>query len=281
MEIIQAKYTGFCFGVRKALEKVHQSLKDYRRRKLFMLGEIVHNEEVVNDLKKEGLNLASSLKEVPPGSILILKAHGTEKDLYKKAKKKNIELIDTTCPMVKDIHKKALSLQRKGYKIIIFGEKNHDEIKALTSYLKNFIVIEKIPELKKANLSGKIALLLQSTQDLKISLRLFKELKRINEKALFVNTICRDTQLRQKEVIELSKNNDKVIVVGSKKSANTKRLYNISRRFNKNTYWIDKVNSLEKKDFKKKDKVAIISGASTPRETVEKIIEKLRNLYPN
>ncbi|RKY43096.1 MAG: 4-hydroxy-3-methylbut-2-enyl diphosphate reductase [Candidatus Omnitrophota bacterium] len=280
MKITLAKHTGFCFGVRKAIEKAYQTLKEHKRKKsVFMLGEIVHNEKVINELKKEGLELVSSLKEVPSHSILILKAHGTEKEIYEESQGKDIKLIDATCPMVKEIHRKALYLEKKGHKIVIFGDKNHAEIKALISYLKDFIVIEKKKELKDKELSGKIALLLQSTQSLEESLEILKILKKTNPQTLFINTICPDAQARQKEVIKLSKNNDKVIVVGSKKSANTRRLYKLSKKYNKNTYWLNRAESIKKNNFGKEDRIAIISGASTPKETVEKIIKRLKKLY--
>jgi len=280
MKITLAKHTGFCFGVKRAIEKAYQSLRLYKgKKKVYMLGEIVHNEEVVEKLKRKGLISISSLKALPPKSLLILKAHGTEKNIYQKIKKKNIKFLDLTCPQVLKIHRKALSLQKEGYRIIIFGDKNHAEIKALTSYLKNFIVIEKKRDLKNKELSGKIALLLQSTQSLEESLEILKILKKINPRTLFINTICPDTQLRQKEVIELSKNNDKVIVAGSKKSANTKRLYRLSKKYNKKTYWLNRPESIKKNNFEKKDRIAIISGASTPQETVENIIKRLKKLY--
>ncbi|MBD3263802.1 MAG: 4-hydroxy-3-methylbut-2-enyl diphosphate reductase, partial [Candidatus Omnitrophica bacterium] len=213
----------------------------------------------------------------------LIRAHGTSLKVYKEAERLGYKIIDATCPMVKEIHKIAKEMEEKGYKIIIIGDKLHDEVKGIVGQLKkNALIIENegtLP-LDKLKRIKKAAVVVQSTQNLEKTARSVKALKRLIDDMKFFNTICEPTRQKQKEIRRLPKLNDLVIVIGSKASANTKRLYEIAGSLNKNTYWIRNEKQLRKEWFKGIDSVCVTAGASTPQETIKNTVKRIKKMGP-
>lgn len=274
MKVVTAKHSGFCFGVKRAIKIARESAKDCPN--IYIKGDLVHNEKVCRQIERLGIKKIFSIEDLPDESTIIIKAHGEPLQTYNELRSKNLKIIDATCPMVKDIHRKAKETEDKGYQIIIIGDKKHDETKGIAGNIKQGIIIEKVSDVValKKKIHKKIAVLCQSTQNIKDVSALVGELAKYAEELLFINTICQPTRLRQQEIKHLSRTCEAVLIVGSKKSANTKRLYQAAKKINNNTFWISSGN-IRKNRFIKFKSVGIIGGASTPMEVLEDISKEL------
>ena len=278
MKINLAKSAGFCFGVKRAIDIAYQTAKN--NTKVCMLGDIVHNEDVIKKIESLGIKKITRLA-YGKNKILLVRAHGAGQKTYKSALKLGYKIVDATCPMVKEIHKIAKEMESKGYKIIIVGDKKHDEVKGIIGQLRNkaFIVdsaenidLDKIKKLKK------IAVLSQSTQNIEKVTKILGLIRPSAGELKFFNTICQPTRTKQAEIKSLPLNNDAMLVIGSKTSANTKRLYEISKKLNPHTYWIRKKQEIKSAWFKNINSVGITAGASTPEWITQEVIEHLKKL---
>ncbi|MDD5194951.1 MAG: 4-hydroxy-3-methylbut-2-enyl diphosphate reductase [Candidatus Omnitrophica bacterium] len=275
MKVHIGQHSGFCFGVKRAIQVAKEAARLHKN--IYIKGELVHNQEVCRQIEALGIKTVSTLKSVPGGSVLIIKAHGEPLATYINAKRKKIKVIDATCPMVKDIHKKAKEMEQKGFRVAIIGDKNHEETIGILGNIKNGSIVENIADLRKlkSGLGEKIGVVCQSTQNIEDVSVIVAKLAKITHALLFFNTVCRPTYLRQKEIERLAKNCSAVLVVGSKNSANTKRLFFIAKKINPNTFWVNNAKSIAKNSFKKFGSVGVIGGASTPPETLEEVYKKL------
>ncbi len=224
MKINLAKSAGFCFGVKRALEIAFGAVSSQAR--VYMLGDIVHNEEVIKEIKKAGVKKIKTLTNGKDKALLI-RAHGEGLAIYQKAYKLGYKIIDATCPMVKEIHQIAKEMENEGYKIIVIGDKKHDEVRGIIGQLKNKALIidakAKLPlgQLKKIK---KAAVICQSTQNFQKTQAIVGELKKYIKQLKFFNTICRPTRAKQEEIKALPRENDTVVIIGSRTSANTPRI---------------------------------------------------------
>ena len=289
MEIILGKTAGFCYGVKRAVENAEKQTEN--EKKIYCLGEIVHNSVVINSLKEKGIEFIEDIKDVKSKTKTIIRAHGVEKNIYEYAKKNNIQLEDYTCPKVVMIHEKVDKYVNEGYYIFLCGNKMHPENIGTISYCNNKCSnIEKkedievaLSELYKSNLN-KVVLISQTTY----SFKMFQEIQEIIEKQLdesyeiiIENTICKATEVRQKETNELSKNVDMMIIIGGKNSSNTKKLYDISKVNLENSICIENILEIDKEVEKKiinSDKIGIMAGASTPNISIQEVIKYLEDI---
>jgi len=245
-----------------------------------MLGDIVHNEEVVSQIRRAGIIKITRLKN-GENKILLIRAHGTPPSIPQKALKLGYEIVDATCPMVKEIHKTARDMERKGYKIIVIGDRLHDEVRGIVGQLDTkAIVIDNIKHIpaEKIKKINRGCIIVQSTQNLDKVLKIVDILKRLVKELVFFNTICKPTRLRQDEMKKMPLKNNVVIIIGSRESANTKRLYEISRSLNKQSYWVTSKNDIKKAWFKGAKTVGITAGASTPDATTQGVIEYITGI---
>ena len=279
MKITVAKSAGFCFGVKRAIDIALKSAKESKDC-VYMLGDIVHNEDVVKAIESAGIKKTKKINN-PGIDSLLIRAHGSAKKIFDQAQNLGLKIIDATCPMVKEIHKIAIDMDRKGYKIIVIGDHKHDEVQGIVGQTKHkAIVLEELADIKKKmpRMINKAAVVVQSTQNLEKVLQMQELLKeRINE-LLFFNTICSPTRMKQAEMKTLPKVNDCIIVIGSKTSANTKRLYQIAKSINKNSHWVNSAAELKKGWLKEVQSVGITAGASTPDETIAAIKERIQRI---
>ena len=285
MEIIVGKTAGFCYGVKRAVEGAKEELLETTGT-IYCLGEIVHNKQVVNKLQKEGMSFIENIENAD--SKIIFRAHGVKKEVYEMAKEKGIEVKDFTCPNVLKIHEIAEEYAKKGYSIILCGNKEHPENIGTLSYCgKSFFVIEKETEIDKIiekikELKIKNVLLIsQTTYSLEkfdvIKNKLLKELKeKLDVNLIIKNTICKATEVRQKETEELAKKVDIMIIIGGKNSSNTKKLYEIANKNCTNCESIETVEELDIEKIKKYNKIGIMAGASTPQESIDEVVIKLK-----
>ena len=286
MEIIIGNYSGFCNGVKYTVDRTTKLLKDNGI--MYSIGDIVHNEVVINDLKKNGLVVEESIVNIPNNSKVIIRAHGEGISTYDMAKEKNMELFDLTCGKVKVIHQKILS-KKDDYFVIIIGKKTHPETIAHATYSDNSFVIENNGDVelsyeifKKSNLN-KVYIVAQTTFNEEKFYTLCDEVKKIfkNTSIIIDNTICNATHLRQEETKQIASCVDKMIIVGGINSSNTKELAIIAKKYCKNVYLVQTWEDLKDCLFRNNDIVGIVGGASTPSKVTLKIKNYLNNIYNN
>ncbi|MBF0217478.1 MAG: 4-hydroxy-3-methylbut-2-enyl diphosphate reductase [Candidatus Omnitrophica bacterium] len=276
MKISVAKSAGFCFGVKRAIDIALDTAKNASS--VLMLGDIVHNENVISEINKAGIKKIRTLSS-GKGKTLLIRAHGTARSTIEKARNKGYTIVDATCPMVKEIQKKAVQMEKEGYTVIVIGEKKHDEVKGIIGQLsKRPVVIDgpASPFFAKPRKLKKAAVVVQSTQNPETVRAIVKKLAPYAGELLFNDTICNPTKIKQKEARIIPLENDVVIVIGSKASANTKRLYEISRALNPRTHWINSDGELDREWFRGVSSVGITAGASTPDPTIRKVIAAIK-----
>ena len=286
LEIVVGKLAGFCNGVKNA---VNVAEKQIEKGKVYCLGEIVHNKQVIEDLEIKGMVTVSSIEEVPDGECVIFRAHGEGREVYDKAKQKNLTIIDATCGKVRLIHNKVDKEKNNSF-IIIIGKKTHPETVGTKGFSgENSFVIETeddildaYKEYEKTNL-GQVYVVCQTTISTKLFERIKEEIENnfVEADVIIDNTICDATELRQKEVSQMSKACNKMIIIGGKNSSNTKELVNIAKVNCKIVYGIETVEEIKTENFDKDDKIGIMAGASTPEKSIKEVKEYLEDLDKN
>jgi len=271
-----AKNVGFCFGVKRAIDMAHYAAKNHG--KVAMLGDIVHNEIVIDDLKNSGVVVYRNIDDIPQGMPVLLRSHGTPKELWQKARERGLTIIDATCPLVDEIHKASRLLESEGRTVIIIGDSGHDEVEAIASRLSNPIVIATAKDALRLKHVRKAGVVIQSTQFIENVNQIITILISNIQDLRIINTICTPTRDRQSQLKELAVNNDVMIIVGSFTSANTKRLTSISSRLNPRSYQVQGPDDVQSGWFKDAQTVGISTGASTPDEIVRKVAKKISDL---
>ena len=285
MEIIRAKYMGFCFGVLEAIN-VCNSLVEEKGKK-YILGMLVHNKQVVEDMQRKGFKLVTEeellqdVDSLEENDIVVIRAHGTSKKVHEKLKERKVKVFDATCIFVNKIRQEIEIANEKGYSILFMGDRNHPEVKGVISFADDIQIFESYEEATKLKIDLDKTYLL-STQTT-LNKRKFEEVKKFfkeNYKNVIIfDKICGATAVRQKAVEDLAVKVELMIVVGDTKSSNTKKLYEISKKLNDNTYLIENEKQLNLDIFSGKKVVGITAGASTPEETIMNIEKKIRGIY--
>ncbi len=278
MRIHLAKSAGFCFGVKRAIEiALKTAVCD---KNVYMLGDIVHNEDVVKEISAAGIRKIKKLTQGKKRTLLI-RAHGASIETLFKAGKLGYQIVDATCPMVKEIHRIAKDNECRGYRIIVIGDKKHDEVLGIAGQLKNKAIIidalNNIPWgiIKKIKKAG---IVVQSTQNIEKAEKIMRLLRPHLQEMKFFNTVCRPTRIKQKEIRLMPKQNDLMVIIGSKNSANTRRLYEISKSLNSRSYWVQSKKEINPQWFKNKGSVGITAGASTPNSTTQEIVDYIKQV---
>jgi len=275
LKITIAKHSGFCFGVKRAYDLACAGSRS--RGKVYILGKLVHNDDVCRDLRKKRIKEIKSLNEAKEGTI-IFTAHGVGPRLYEKVIKKGLKIIDTTCPKVVKAQRLAKNYAKKGYQVIVFGDEKHEEVKGIWEWSGDKVkIIGSLKEAKKLKLEKKkkYCLISQTTQNVEEFKRIKDYLSKASANFVYFNTICDSTDSRQNETRKLAEKNDAVIVVGGRDSANSRRLYEIAKSINLKTYFIENARQLKKNWFSDIKKLAITAGASTPEWAISKVIDKI------
>lgn len=272
-----AEHAGYCFGVRRALDMATEYLSKHDG-KAYSLGPIIHNPKVVEEFRKRGLVPVDSLDEVEDG-VLLLRSHGVEKTILEQAQKMNIEVVDATCPFVRNAQRMARRLSEDGYEIIVVGEESHPEVRGIMSYsIKEPLVVQNAEELKDKPIGTKVGVLAQTTQTKENFIDVVVVVLDSAHECRAYNTICHATLSRQASSIELAKTVDVMFVVGGKNSANTTRLADLCRSAGATAYHIESADEIDPEMIRDKKNIGITAGASTPRSQVEEIKKGLENI---
>jgi len=281
MEVIKAKSAGFCFGVKKAMETVYQQIENNQGKRIYTFGPLIHNEEVVKELKSKGVDVVESVEELKAlkEGIVIIRSHGVSKDIYKIMEDNGIECVDATCPFVKRIHKIVEKESAAGKKIIIIGNDGHPEVEGIKGWSNTPAkVIEKVEEALEfsCETDEKICIVSQTT----FNYNKFQELVEIFQKKGYdisvVNTICNATEERQTEARQIAADADVMIVIGGTHSSNTRKLYEICKNECENTHFIQTLDDLNLEVPKSVRLVGITAGASTPNNIIEEVQNYVR-----
>ena len=294
MSIKLAKKVGFCFGVRRAVEMAEDVLR--RGKRVYSLGSIIHNAQVVKNLSARGLKVIEKIDDAK-GGYIVISSHGISPHLADKILKRSLKLVDTTCPFVSKAQKKARSLNEAGYRIVIVGDANHPEVRALVDFARFTRGIRR-PQ-TKANFAGnevfvvkdsndvkalkfkpnyRIGILSQTTQSMDNFLGVVKAIIESRPKDLRVfNTICKDAEERQAAARNLAREVDVMLIVGGRNSANTKRLLEVTKKILDKSYLVETQSDLRDSWFKKADAIGITSGASTPDWIVRQVVKEVQN----
>ena len=281
MKIIFAKEIGFCFGVKRALKMVGDNLSRLKK-PIKMYGSLVHNEEVTGYLKKIGVKtIVNDFTKIKKGTLIIT-AHGISPIIKNKLRKRpELDLLDTTCPVVAQVQKISGLLQKEKREVLIFGDPNHQEVLGIKGAAKERAVIFSSKEelLKvKPNRNRRYGLVVQTTQNFKKFKDIEKIAKRKFPEMKIFNTICQTSLKRQAEIRKLAKKVDLVLIIGSPTSANTKRLYQVSLKINPLSFFVKTAKDLKKEWFKNIKSVGISAGASTPDWVIKAVVKKLKTL---
>lgn len=278
MEITMAKSAGFCFGVKRAIKIAMEAAAGGGV--VEMLGDIVHNEVVVASIRDAGIRKVSQLTGGPDKTLLI-RAHGSPQRTFAQARQLGYTIIDATCPMVKEIYSIAVDFERQGCRVVIVGDRDHEEVRGIAGQLANApIIIESAGEAGSVPIDDPtcLGIVVQSTQSEANVQSVVDVLRHRTPNIRFKNTICKATADRQREISTLPLTHDVMIVIGSQKSANTKRLYEIACKLNPNTHRVLDAGELQPEWFAGTRSVAVTAGASTPDESIAGVVARLRSL---
>lgn len=276
MDVRLAKTAGFCFGVKRAVDTVYDQIKKRPGVAIYTYGPIIHNDEVVKDLRMQGvkvINDEEELKQLDSG-VVIIRSHGVSKHIYEILEERNLQCVDATCPFVKKIHRIVEKESAEGKHVVIIGDANHPEVQGIKGWASNEVTILKTED--EANLftvenNKKICIVAQTT----FNYNKFKYLVEIISKKSYdisvLNTICSATKERQTEAASIAKEVDVMIVIGDKHSSNTQKLFEICRNVCDNTYYVQTLGDLDVNQLKSVKTVGITAGASTPKNIIEEV----------
>jgi len=277
-----AKFAGFCYGVKRAVETAVKLKTENPDKNIYILGELIHNMDVIRELDELGIKTIYSIPEKGDG-ICIVRSHGEAPEVFDKIKNAGFELVDLTCPDVKKVQQRAIELAKNDYFVVIVGKPNHPEVMAIRAnadlYSDKVVVATTIEELKPYEVAikshRKVGVVVQTTQMVSSLNLIVSHLNTLAKEILIYNTICQSTAMRQKEAKELAKESDLMIVVGSKKSANTTHLAEILKGCTK-TVHIENDKELNKDLLKGVKSIGITAGASTPQKIIDKVINVIK-----
>ncbi|RKI40822.1 4-hydroxy-3-methylbut-2-enyl diphosphate reductase [bacterium D16-51] len=280
MEVTVAKSAGFCFGVKRAVDMVYEEAA--KERKVYTLGPIIHNEQVVEEFAEKGVQVLESVEDLEDGedAVVIIRSHGITKKVFQQLEGKKVRIVDATCPFVKKIHKIVQEKKEQGYQIVIAGSAKHPEVVGICGWCGNQCqVVETLEEAEKCVLETgeKVCVVAQTTFNYKKFKDIVAILSKKSYDILVMNTICNATEERQTEAGTIARKSDAMIVIGGKHSSNTRKLYEICKNECLNTHFIQTLDDLDLKLFQSFRSVGITAGASTPNKIIKEVQSYVRH----
>lgn len=279
MKVFIAEKCGFCPGVRNAIKLAEKTLAE--EREVYCLGPIIHNEDVVRRLSEAGLKTIDSIDEIQSGTVLI-RSHGATSEELDKIKRKGLKIVDATCVLVKRVQQIARKLNEDGYRVMIVGDKKHPEVKAVVGSAPDVRVVAGPDDLDNFRTNEKLGILCQTTQSpgyfadtvSAVIKKGFSELR-------IVNTLCRETIARQEAAVKLCCQVDVMFVLGGLHSANTKKLEELCKKHNPQTFHLQNWEEIDKKILSGRKTAGVTAGASTPDWVIEDFVRHLERYSPD
>ena len=283
MQVELAKSAGFCFGVQRAVDTVYKQIEENAAEKIYTYGPIIHNEAVIKDMEKKGVEVILSedeLKQIKSG-IVIIRSHGVPKRICDLLDENGVRYVDATCPFVKKIHRIVEEKSRDGYHIVIIGNREHPEVMGIEGWAQGpATIIQTEEEARAFELvpeSEKVCVVAQTTFNYNKFKDLVEKFEKKGYDILVLNTICNATQERQVEAMRIASQVDVMLVIGGKHSSNTQKLYDICRKECKNTYYIQTLGDFNPECISSVRSVGITAGASTPNNIIEEVHTKCQS----
>ena len=274
MKVTIAEKCGFCRGVNVAIELARKTLS--KGEKVYSLGPIIHNEDVVNELLKAGLVTVSDVNEINSGTVLI-RSHGATLKQLRRIEEKGLKIVDATCVLVKRVQKLCQTLSVEGYKIVIIGDETHPEVKAIVGFGEDVVVIGSKADLCRLGEHGKLGVISQTTQSPGYFAEMVGEIiKRGFSELKVVNTLCREAIRRQDSAVKLCKEVDIMFVLGGLHSSNTRKLAELCKKHNTQTFHLQNWQELDKTVLRGRSCAGVTAGASTPEWVINDFVEQLR-----
>lgn len=283
--IFTAENSGFCFGVRQAIEKTEAEIRKKNERmsetenapepgRIFTWGPLIHNRFVTDSLAKAGALIIDSLEQVGRDDVVVVRSHGETKRFFAEAEKRGCRIVDATCPFVKKIQSLVEEAYRSGKQIVIVGDKNHPEVKGINGWCENSaLILNSAAEAKEyADKEAPFFIVAQTTIKKELFDEVIEQFVAAKAVAEVNNTICSATALRQKSCAELAENCDLMLIIGGSESSNTRKLFEISKKTCKKTFFIEKIEDLPLHQIAKCNKIGIAAGASTPECVIKEVI---------
>lgn len=268
--INRAEYSGFCFGVKRAVQIAEKVLEENDgKRKIYSKGQLIHNKDVTDELGAKGLEIVDDISQMQEGSLVIVRAHGEPESFYRLADEKGIEIVDATCPFVEKIHSLVKEAKDKGMTPVIVGDENHPEVIGINGWCNDEAIILKDKEAASAVRQKNLFVVSQTT----MKKEQFDEvIEALGDDIVVHNTICDATSKRQKACAETAKNSDLMLIIGGRNSSNTRKLFEISSKYCNQTYFVENYTNLPLQQIKKYNKIGLAAGASTPERIIEEVI---------
>ena len=281
MEVTVAKTAGFCFGVKRAVEKVYEQIGKTEK-PIYTYGPIIHNEQVVGDLQEKGVEVIDTLEELKTirDAVVVIRSHGVGKEVYDILKENGVEIVDATCPYVKKIHRIVEKQTAEGRRVLIVGSEDHPEVQGIKGWGdERTKVIENMDDFRRLELpeDEKLCIVSQTTFNYKKFQDLVEKISKTRYDITVLNTICNATQERQVEAMRIASQVDVMLVIGGKHSSNTQKLYDICRKECKNTYYIQTLGDFNPECISSVRSVGITAGASTPNNIIEEVHTKCQS----
>ncbi|MHC4070207.1 MAG: 4-hydroxy-3-methylbut-2-enyl diphosphate reductase [Planctomycetota bacterium] len=274
MEVIVAEKCGFCQGVNNAISTAETILAS-EPGPIYSLGSIIHNKDVVRRLQEAGLIMAHDAEQIETGTVII-RSHGAVPEQIARLKEKGLKIVDATCVLVKRVQRIAKELEKAGYRVVIIGDENHPEIQAVMGCAKDVVVVADEADLHKLPKNSKLGIICQTTQSPEhVSSMLGAIAKAGFEELKVINTLCKEAMKRQQSAVKLCKQVDIMFVLGDLESANTRRLAELCKKYNKQTFHLQNWNELDKNTLSAKNIAGVTAGASTPEWIIAEFVENL------
>ena len=275
MKVIVADPCGFCAGVRRAVQLAEESLQQDKR--LYSLGSLIHNPQVVERLQTKGLIVTNSLDEIPDGAAVLIRSHGESPQVFRQAQKRGLEIIDGTCVLVKRAQDIVEQIHKEKYQVVLIGDSNHPEVRGVMAYAPNALCISDQTDISKLNGKRRLGIIAQTTYSLTDFSRMvgliaaagFNEIK-------VVNTICHATQARQQAALEVTRQVEVMFVLGGRESSNTARLAELCAEHGVKTYHLESWQQFRREYTQEKTIAGVTAGASTPDWAIQEFVHNLR-----
>lgn len=278
MKITLSDNLSYCTGVQRTLSLVEELIAENPGKLYYMLGEIVHNEYVINRMKSLGLRIIYGLDEIDDPGIVIIQSHGAPGRIFDELKTKNIDYIDATCPMVSLIHRRIQKLEKDGYFPVIIGRKGHDEVSGIAGQVRDALIFGSPEEVTEEALAGnvRVGIVVQSTYIRAETLAIVDRIKAVVPEVKFIDTICRPTTERQTEISRVAGEYDLILIIGSRTSANTRHLFNLASGKKSRVFLVDDPESVRDLPLPSDASIFIASGASTPMNLIDRVVTLLK-----
>jgi (E)-4-hydroxy-3-methyl-but-2-enyl pyrophosphate reductase (IPP and DMAPP forming) len=281
MIIKLADHSGFCFGVKEALKKTEQTINDNKGKnaKIYTCGPLIHNKTVTDELKEKGIDILDSPEDAPEGAIVIVRSHGEPEDFYRKAEANGLRLVDATCPFVKRIQKLVREAKNQGFHIVVVGDRDHPEVMGINGWCDNEASVVSNLEEAETVTEDRLFIVAQTTITAELFHQIVSFFEKKKKEIVVHNTICHATEERQKSCMETAIDSDLMVIIGGSDSSNSKKLYEIAKKYCGNTYFIENKESLPLKEVEKCNRIGISAGASTPERIIKEVIATMSELF--